>query len=649
MKIIFNKLILHDFKGIRDYEISFDKDMTNLFAGNGQGKSTIVDALFWLFFGKDAFGASNFKLLPLDDKGELIPETIPTVVLDFTHGAKQNVYSRAKKGSKTNYLINDSKVTATEFKRHVGSVVTEKLFSALLSPVYFGNNYSWQEQRDTILGNMKFENTVIEDFEYEDVAEEILKDGIDKTLLKYDNKRKELNKSKEQYIGTRDYLANKLKDADTSITQEELVKQTDLKKAEIKVAEMTLDSLHPIQTEIADKERQLQSEEMNKSKLVQAKKSELSTLESKVSMELSKQKDEINSKIRQLNQDISFEVKNLKSKKNNEIASANRERNDYLSQYKGKLKELNDVTDVCSLCGSKLDEFEVSNQKVVLKGLVDEILLKGKTKAGLIKNLESELCKIKEDESKLLEIETLTAELETIEIDTDSAETITLLKSEISSAGMVEIGTELKEEIVTLKEKETDIRNKVNYDKIQLFRNELSTLEKQVNEYEFVVKDKLDLDKTIKRLRDIMGEYDDAEDIITAIKEYRIDYAQMIADNLNEKLNRVRIKTFIPQGDDPPKETFEISMDGVPYVSLNSAGKIEAGIELIQLLSNSLEICFPIFIDNKEGIIKDFDIENQLITLSVKDMGNYKELINYKAIATDVEILAMKREMNGGI
>lgn len=575
MKIVFKELTLKDFKGLRDYHLDFDDDLTALFADNAQGKTTIVHSLFWLFFGKDANGSSKFELFPLDKDNNLIEDTIPTVTLKFVHGAKENVYTRSKKGSATSYLINGDKVKAGEYKRHVSSVVTEELFSALLSPVFFGDNYTWQKQRDTILGNMRFENTIIDSFEYEDVAEKLLEDGIDQTLALYEKERKTLEKSKEQYIGTRDYLANKLEGVDTSITQEELVKQKGLKQQEIKEAEAALDSLHPIQTEMSRLEREIQKKESDVTALIRQKESDMQNI-----------KRESDSK-----------AKSLRREKELEISSLIREKDKLLAQYKKESADLKEVKDKCPLCGSDLDAFTVSIQKDEFKKKINEIKIQGTTKAEEIEKLKAELLAIKPEELPLKQITSIEKEVE-----------------ELRAQGVAE-GE--KGDLLALKQKEKEIREKVDYEKIQALRQELSAIEKQVSDYEYVVKDKKDLDDTIKKLRGIMEDYDDADDIIEAIKKYRTDYAQMIADALNAKLDRVKIKTFNIVKDEP-KETFEVSMDGVPYSSLNSAGKIEAGIELIQLLSESLDICFPIVIDNKESITRDFDIPNQLITLSVK-------------------------------
>ena len=113
-----------------------------------------------------------------------------------------------------------------------------------------------------------------------------------------------------------------------------------------------------------------------------------------------------------------------------------------------------------------------------------------------------------------------------------------------------------------------------------------------------------------------------AEIKIELIKQYNRDYSKLVADKINEQLKDVKINTFNIQKNGDVKETFEITMFGVPYTSLNSAGKIIAGVELIQLINKSLDINFPIVIDNKESITKDFDVDNQVITLSVVKGAN---------------------------
>ena len=54
MKIRISNLKLKNFKGIKDLEIDFNNENTNIYGKNATGKTTIFDAFKWLFFDKDS-------------------------------------------------------------------------------------------------------------------------------------------------------------------------------------------------------------------------------------------------------------------------------------------------------------------------------------------------------------------------------------------------------------------------------------------------------------------------------------------------------------------------------------------------------------------------------------------------------------------
>ena len=56
---------------------------------------------------------------------------------------------------------------------------------------------------------------------------------------------------------------------------------------------------------------------------------------------------------------------------------------------------------------------------------------------------------------------------------------------------------------------------------------------------------------------------------------------------------------------------------GVPYNVVNTAGKINMGIDVINVLSSYYKINAPIFIDNSEASNRIDNTESQLIKLEV--------------------------------
>jgi len=529
-----NKLVLKDFKCFKEAVLNFN-EYSEFFADNGLGKSTIIHAIPWILVGKDAFGKTIDNIYPLDKEKTLIEGTEPSGELHVTVNGMDKVFKRTQLDGKIQYQIDGEEVKAGEYKSVVGMIANEKILPALMIPVYFGDNYKWQEQRDAILNNLKIEDTVLQKFEFEDVAFEIGKDGVDKILKKYEDELKTLKTKRDNYTGKRDYLTETLEGVDIDSSSEELVKQKNSKLSTIKELEKSLDQVTPLKQNALELERvisKIQSEHSNR-------------IES-----------------------VTLEIKSLE-----------REKNTVGTEYKSKTTELNSLTDTCSLCGNKLNEFEMETQKDTIRKAIEEIKLRGI--------------------SKKEEIESLAAKKLQLESEV-------VAKKEL-------------EELKQINEKIESITDKVDYDRIQLEKEELYKLEEQIKSYESIVKSKNDFQEVTKQLREVMEDYDDTEEIIDAIKQYRTDYAQLVADTLNAKLDKVKIITFYTQKNGEIKETFEISMDGVPYSSLNTAGKVEAGIELIQLLSEALEVNLPILIDNKESVTRKFEVENQVIALSVKE------------------------------
>ena len=78
MRLSLEKIIIANFKGIRNLTIDFADTETHIFGMNGSGKSSIADAFTWVLFNKDSHGnapgSDNFREKPLDAEGNAIAE-----------------------------------------------------------------------------------------------------------------------------------------------------------------------------------------------------------------------------------------------------------------------------------------------------------------------------------------------------------------------------------------------------------------------------------------------------------------------------------------------------------------------------------------------------------------------------------------------
>lgn len=62
MQIKIYSLKLKNFKGIKDLEIKFNCQNTNIYGANATGKTTVFDAFKWLFFDKDSNDRKDFNI-----------------------------------------------------------------------------------------------------------------------------------------------------------------------------------------------------------------------------------------------------------------------------------------------------------------------------------------------------------------------------------------------------------------------------------------------------------------------------------------------------------------------------------------------------------------------------------------------------------
>ena len=64
-------------------------------------------------------------------------------------------------------------------------------------------------------------------------------------------------------------------------------------------------------------------------------------------------------------------------------------------------------------------------------------------------------------------------------------------------------------------------------------------------------------------------------------------------------------------------EVCECLVNGVPFSDLNTASKINAGLDIINAMSNHFNINAPVFVDNCESINELLQTKSQMIKLVV--------------------------------
>ena len=129
------------------------------------------------------------------------------------------------------------------------------------------------------------------------------------------------------------------------------------------------------------------------------------------------------------------------------------------------------------------------------------------------------------------------------------------------------------------------------------------------------------IDERIKELekqeKELSKAYEEQQRIIYLCEEYTKTYVDLVSDKINDSFDLVKFKLFENQINGGITETCEVTFEGVPYSDLNNAAKINAGLDVINSLSEKLDLKVPIFIDNAESVNELIKTDTQLVRLVV--------------------------------
>lgn len=172
MKIEIIKMHIVNFKGVRDYEITFDGKNTTFAGANESGKTTLFDAFVWLLFGKDSRNQdqTKFDIKPIDpvthEAIHHLQHYVEAVLsVDGSHQTLRRVWAETwtrktgnaesrLSGHETSFYINSVNVgTKKAFDDTVREWVNESVFRMITNPLFFIDDKftDWTKRRETLL------------------------------------------------------------------------------------------------------------------------------------------------------------------------------------------------------------------------------------------------------------------------------------------------------------------------------------------------------------------------------------------------------------------------------------------------------------------------------------------------------------------
>ena len=639
MDIILKSLKLHNFKGIKDFEVEFGH-VTDIKGKNGLGKSTIFDAFNWLLFDKDSQGRKNFEIKTLDETGEQLHKLEHTVegnlIIDGIQLSlaktfkekwtkKRGQATQEFSGHETTYSINGVPVKKKDYEEKIKEIMDEGLFKLVTNPMYFPN-LNWKEQRtivQEIIGTIDDERVI----NYNSKLAP-LKGAYTDSISEYNARTKasikKINDEIKLIPARIDECNNNIVDVDFTELE---VRKKEVEKKINDIDERIEDSSKGNDVLLEHKQNLFNLKQEYQEKLNHAR-AVASNGKDKLINKLQGKKDELR-EVNSVMKNYSYEIEKEEARKRSyetSLIGINEKLNKLRNKWKEvKSRDFEADNKICKYCGQELPLHEVEQLEErfnLNKSKELEIICTNADKAKKEKEeLEEKIEKIKEINKETKEQseeanknkKALEEEIKEIQTEIDNF----IVPTDINFDGKVQLEREI--ELV-----EEDIKN---------FKTVDNTLkaEKQVLKAELAqINSKLAAKENNERLKERIKELD-AEEVELAQKVAKLEGQLFLCEEftrtqvelsegmINKKFKNIKFKLFKELINGGLEETCEIVKDGVTYSNLNTAAQINAGIEIINVLSEHYGTKAVIFIDNAESVNKIADTDSQLVKLIVSE------------------------------
>lgn len=640
MKLTIEKLIIKNFKGLKDQVINFNPVETTIAGDNGAGKTTVVDAFHWLLFEKDSQGRTQFEIKTLKD-GQVIHgldhqvEGIFNIdgrtlklrkVYRETWTKKNGEDERTFTGHERERFVNDVPVSKGDYDKKINELVDEGIFQLLTDPRYFSLKLHWTERRKALFelvgGEVTKENVFEADPRLKDIALDLEDKTIEelKEVLKYQKNR--TNQERENIPVKIDTLHGTIREIDKSALD---IRIRSTKGAIKALEEQMLDA-----TKLNDEMLKTQDgifKLKSKAKEIEFEiKSSSASLGEDLETEIRQDKIKHQELKRKLDTEeiaIEYTEKEIGAKQK-EIEQL---RADYQEEMDKEL-EIDPNVKECPTCRRPFEESEVSQKVAELEGNFKESQVRTLTKlrdrgrqaSQDMENLKEKL------EGQTLQLEVTKKEVEEFaKVISEKEMALKRIQSERPSIEeMLLKSPEYQTTLKAIESMEKRIENRNTDSQIGELREKKGQLELELKELEKDLHQDEINQQTNEKIKTLMAEEKELSQTLNQIerKQKLVDdfistHARLIEKMINDKFKYVSFRLFRVQTNGGLDETCEALVDGVPFDNANTAGQINAGLDIINSLCQHYNTYTPIFIDNRESINELIETDSQLVNLKV--------------------------------
>jgi DNA repair exonuclease SbcCD ATPase subunit len=633
MNIKLKNLTAVNFKGGK-FDINFSS-VTNISGANAVGKTRIADAFFWLMWGKNSEDAKDFSIKDsvnlTNNKSD--HEVFGTFDIDGKEVSLKKVYKEkwTKKrgepepeftGHETVYFFNDVPCSQSEYTSKVSDILPESIAKLITNPFAF-NSLKWEQRREALVkiaGNVNDSDIASGSKEFTDL------------LLMFNDKslsdlKKEIGAKKKKIRETLDFIPSRIDESERGKPE---TQDFDVIEKSIEFKQKNIAKIDEASEDLARTHRDASQIVMVKNNELNALKVRLSNLENEASQAQAKELREIKNKISQLEQEQSDCNRNLNDKTqrianhNSRIANIEKETKELRIKVAAidaeVAPEMNADETICPSCLQPLHADKIENIKSTFQlnfnknklSRKNATALQGKANNEIVKTLQSEISEYEGNLSEYnnrryaidKEIEQLHFEYKAKEFLEDKPVSLEVIGLR-EKIGTFVIPTSPIIDYTEFKERRTQLSNEVSDLKSKLSaKDQITKADQRINE----------LQNNERKLSQEIADLERTEFTIDAFTKAKMD---LVETRVNAMFKLVKFRMFEAQINGGTTEACTCLVNGVPFSDANNAGKINAGLDIINTLQSYYNIFAPVWVDNSEAVNEVYPINSQLIKLVV--------------------------------
>jgi DNA repair exonuclease SbcCD ATPase subunit len=641
-KITLKKLSLINFKGAKNVIIDF-KMITSIFGRNGIGKTRIFDAFSWLLFGKDSSDRVDFNIKTLDETGnplhKLDHEVCGVFDIDGKDVEVRRIYREKwqKKrgeaeaefvGHETEFYWDGTPRSQAEFKKLVSDIISEETFKMISNPFYF-NKMNWADRRKVLI-SIAGEVTNDQIAGSKPEFEALLKEISGRTMEDY---KRKLAADKKRLSDALKMIPARVDEATRAIPEAPDYTQIN---SEITTINGLISALDNGINDISERNKTTQEAKTKLQNELFALKTKKQNLEFAAKQEANNVNNQNASCKNSLVNDLSFEQKNLDGFLSQldwfdaEISKLNKLNEDLRGRWQvenEKSISFNESEFNCPTCQRPFESDQIESKKVEMVSSFNknkQIVLSNITGQGVqnndsIKKLEGE----KKQVNGLMYASEITVQDLKNKIDIANNTPVTLVSFESF------LGEEYKALVIEIAALEAKVNEPMTMDssaELVLQRteelNKLQALKSKLQVKDQIEQQKARLNELLSEEKNLAQQISDIEKWEYSVQEFTKLKISAIEERINQKFSLVKFRMFDLQVNGAEVECCDCLIEGVPFPDANTASKINAGIDIINVLCDFYGVYAPIFLDNRESCTDIIETHTQLINLIVSPSDN---------------------------